>query len=100
MSTLVCIGNSQLYACMMSDNPNLPGSAACSASNVVGDQVVGPCDASNAMLYRSIKLKNATPGLIYGPDIVGNGYRCCSPTKCSVPSTPVCDSTLWYCITT
>jgi len=95
----VCIGNNQLYACMLSDNPNSPGSAACWAGNTVGDQVVGTCDASTAMLTRTIKLNDGTVGT-YSPDIVGNGYYCCSPTQCSVPSAPMCDSTLWYCITT
>ena len=100
MSTLACIGNSQLFACMMSDNPNSPNSAACAASNAVGDDVVGTCDASTAMLTRSIKLNEGTIGE-YNPGYVpGNGYVCCSPTQCSTPNAPMCDSTLWYCITT
>jgi len=100
MSTLACIGNSQLYACMLADNPNSPSSAACSASNAVGDQVVGTCDASTAMLTRAIKLQMGTVG-VYNPGYVnGNGYLCCSPTQCTAPSAPMCDSTLWYCIST
>jgi len=99
MSTLACIGNSQLYACMLSNNPNSPSSAACSATDAVGEQVVGTCDASTAMLVRTIKLYEGTVGS-YSPDVNGNGYMCCSPTECSVPSAPMCDSTLWYCIST
>lgn len=97
---LVCIGNNQLYACMLNDNPNSPNSASCWASNLVGDQVVGTCDASTAMLTKKIKLDGATVATI-APGFFQ--YYCCSPTHCSVtvPSASMCDdSTLWYCMTT